>query len=177
MVHVHLSTSVHSAQIYLTANLWFSSAHHTSATSKPANQPFTRYHFVAQIHVLREFHNLWLSVGVTYGGVTNTMQWCGCGNWKHWIRFKSFVNWTYGRHISFIELLQILLWGIHWVAAINSRICRSYLWGSPAVGFWADRGNAECKELIVNVSLILFCISVLPVLVNNLVTVCLLSMF
>jgi hypothetical protein len=80
MVHGHLSTSVYSAQIFLTAHLWFSSAYHTSATSKPANQPFTRYHFVAQIHVLKEFHNLWLSVGVRYGGVTNTMQWCGCCN-------------------------------------------------------------------------------------------------
>jgi hypothetical protein len=76
VVHTHLSTSVYSAQIYLTSHLSFSSAHHTSATSKP----FTRYHFVAQIHVLREFPNLWLSVGVRYGGVTNTMQWCGCCN-------------------------------------------------------------------------------------------------
>jgi hypothetical protein len=55
-------------------------------------------------------------------------------------------------HISFIELLQILLWGIHWVAAINSRICRSCLGALLLLGFEQTEAMQSAKSFCECVS-------------------------
>ncbi len=122
-VCIYLLASVCSDQIHPTAHLWFCSAHHIHLQHPNSQINSSQDTAVAQIHVLREFHKLWLWVGVRYGGVINhsTMQWCGCCNWKHQIKFKSFINemwechssggadsWHTWQHVHMVVLFELM---------------------------------------------------------------------